>query len=1171
MKGNASTSLMKTLISKKPSPPPPLSSSNQTVQKQNDSLTSPQQFKSNKLDSIKLKSQFSKDLDPSTVKSEPSPQLSNNREQPTPIGTKFALTMLGLTTANNTQRIDPNLLFQQQQQQKNGSTQQQSRITDSSSLNSNSNESNSNLLFDESNEYSRRNELTESPSSKLLGVISKKQDDDSLSPVASSFSKTIKLNEANKDDNEQINIKKQKLFDASTNNGRKNNVLLKRLLSTNTRQDKSPDSSLFMNNQHTSNRSPSPLLRNNEFQNDFELSPILDDMKDDDEEEDEADYEEKNDINFSSPLISPMDRDQEKELKDALLTSLSNKNNKLNTQFSKVASTTAYKDDIILRTLLNTADLEPQILKLESVFDLNASFNNTKQNCSVKKEQFGSESQNQPPQHNLKSIKKSMNSNQLASLNNPSVSDQLNEKTRKRKKITKPSTEIKQSTPTTKQASKKLAAVKNNKQLDYDYQQQIMYQNPMIKQEKVTANMKKQATKSKGTQNKSLLKQILNDDDDEDNKKEEQLKQFKLEQQTSHQQPMHYYQPNQMQQQQPHLNDNMIKMNNIKEEKIFTSSSLSSSTTSVSSISSLSSPVSNNLLTLNPNQNSHLSSLVTNNDLLTTSSNLDNMQHHQTSPNYYSTSNQQQHMFLNLTNDLLDDFHLTSKPIDTTNETNSYVDNRFYMDTTNNRNPYQPELMNQTNATEDDESEMLHQLEQVFSIQSANINDIESELDFNNSNNIISNTNSIQSSDSIHFLASNQSIAKPLITNNPTSKINQMKVTTSESQTKSAETKLTTAVKDDDLTKQKRIEAISKHLKTDLIESFKSSANLSLLQSPKTVKSNLNESCFNFGSESLAFNQMRYNQHPMMMQQQQKSLQMNQYQHLDDNNVPNLTIDPLNSFAFQQNNPQQQHHHLNQPTHMNHMHLNSSQMIPTSTTTKTNRRMSLVSTNMAPMQQILDDGSLNDEIHQQKRQNFAFNNSTGNGIDPAQTKKKLQERLQRNAANSISSTAQPSNQTPQVVNSLPTSSPVTPMSQISVRTHLTPDPAAVLLASPNSNLAIPPPIYNNNPRNYPSNQFKANATNSSYLNQSMMNPMVPLQKQLTVTPITASPGASTAGQSPTQQSISPSNLLQQQQQHHTPNTLMQQQQPILQSSAQTSQNSLMNYSNNNTNPSQQVF
>lgn len=54
------------------------------------------------------------------------------------------------------------------------------------------------------------------------------------------------------------------------------------------------------------------------------------------------------------------------------------------------------KDNIILRTLLNTSDLEPQFLKLDSIFDLNSPIANS----NPKKEELLCETQNQPCQLN---------------------------------------------------------------------------------------------------------------------------------------------------------------------------------------------------------------------------------------------------------------------------------------------------------------------------------------------------------------------------------------------------------------------------------------------------------------------------------------------------------------------------------------------------------------------------------------------------------------------------------------------------------------------------------------------------------------------------------------------------------------------------------------------------
>jgi len=733
---------------------------------------------------------------PNSSSSSTSPQLSNNREQ-TPIGTKFALTMLGINNPNSNSVSNSSnsaILFPK------NTSQLQQRANSDTSVSSNESSVSNLQLYDESNEYKPiikpessiydHNPL--SPTSHTAKLLKKQTEEngDSLSPVAFSFSKTISLNESNikleAEQNEQINIKKQKLFDSATAAAsRKNNVLLKKLLSTST--TKSPtdtsasSSSLF-------NVNTSPLLSTvnrqcSDFQAEFDLSPILVEPSQNLEEED---VDGKNEINFSSPIMSPSGLDHEQELKNTLYSSLTNKNKpekqsmKLNpSQFSKQSSSSvpsSAKEDIILRTLLNTADLEPQILKLESVFDLNASFNSQKLNCAIKKEPF--ESQNQPPNQqqamktlgtkkNLQNSSQQQQQQQITAYNDNNsdqFSQQLtaNEKTRKRKKIAKPGELNKQSQValTAKQTSKKLAqTARATKQqqfnVDYDYQQQSYTNNNtmMIKQEKANPTNKKQTSKSlKGNvlNNKSMLKQMLAES--EDDKKlisnDELLQNFKVEQPTSpltlsmshsssilnihHQQQqqlnIHHYSPypvqqqqQQHQQQQHHFssenntnNGLLIKMNNIKEEKIFTSSSLSSSTTSVSSISSLSSPIShsnnnnncnatatnnNNLLAINSNQNQNnslVNSLLISNGEMCPGVSVDSLQHQQpnnqaqnSSSNDFYLNNQQQHMFLNMTNDLLDDFHLTSKTVNLTEtENNSQfisntVDGQFFMDTSN--------------------------------------------------------------------------------------------------------------------------------------------------------------------------------------------------------------------------------------------------------------------------------------------------------------------------------------------------------------------------------------------------------------------------------------------------------------------------------------------------------
>ncbi len=583
---------------------------------------------------------------------------------------------------------------------------------------------------------------------------------------------------------------------------------------------------------------------------------------------------------------------------------------------------------------------------------------------------------------------------------------------------------------------------------------------------------------------------------------------------------------------------------------------------------------------------------------------------------------------------------------------------------------------------------MLNQLEQVFSIQSTNLNDLDSDLDTtnnsfmpssgvsaaNNSNIISTETGVTSSSLFIANTSTNSSnnislINKPIssLTNNNSIKCStQMKnsgfladqkvntnatTSTSTSSDNSSTTQKNSILKDDDLTKQKRIEAISKHLKTDLIESFKSSnisAKLSLLQSPKLLKSGNMTEGFTFTNTSNdpqnSFGQLRTQlsfsqpQSSLMMQQQQNKNVMNTYnlnplQHLDDNNVPNLTIDPTNSFPFQ---PQQQPHHLNQQ-HPNHIPAAAPQtgllQTQTSHQAKSSRRMSLVSSNLSSNQinlnqmQLLNEdptnGGVNSQVDlgdlQHNQQRYSFNNTTN-----SQTKKKLQERLQRNAANSISSTTSqvPNSNSPLITSSVqPASQPTqqissnAPPSIPQITVQRTTDNNQTMLTSPNNNSSVQAQsIYgqsqmprkinsnNNNESFYYSNanttqmqHYKQNNNtnnSASYLNQPLINNMMPSQsslsiippssghllpKQLTVSPITSSPGTN-AGHSPAQQSLSPSSSLQQQQQHiqhlHSGSAIQTNSpvQPILQSTSQNSQINLLNFNNSNTNnnPSQQV-
>ena len=80
-------------------------------------------------------------------------------------------------------------------------------------------------------------------------------------------------------------------------------------------------------------------------------------------------------VDLNSPHSNPFDKSQEKELRDALMASMPSKkvpssramNNAQTNSANGSTSKAKTKDDIILRALLNTSDLEPQILQLEYV------------------------------------------------------------------------------------------------------------------------------------------------------------------------------------------------------------------------------------------------------------------------------------------------------------------------------------------------------------------------------------------------------------------------------------------------------------------------------------------------------------------------------------------------------------------------------------------------------------------------------------------------------------------------------------------------------------------------------------------------------------------------------------------------------------------------------------
>jgi len=477
------------------------------------------------------------------------------------------------------------------------------------------------------------------------------------------------------------------------------------------------------------------------------------------------------------------------------------------------------------------------------------------------------------------------------------------------------------------------------------------------------------------------------------------------------------------------------------------------------------------------------------------------------------------------------------------------------------------------------------------------------------------------------------------------------KVTTQSSD--NVQHKTTNSLKDDDITAQKRIEAISYKLKSEF-EMYKS-----LTQSPKTgggggknininnntlnnscssTNSNImNEACFNFSnndpSQSYPPNFVNNNNNNFRIQTLYSSQSKNIYnsnntvQNLDE---PNLTIDPINTFSFQQNSNQ----HLNQH-HANHMHPLPAKNTISTTNSKSNRRMSLVGSTVVPpnliqtnnnnnqMQLMNDDQNklLTTDSDIQKRQNCnAFNSSNTNpNTDTAQTKKKLYDFLNRNAANSHSSSSSSSSQMP---NSMPTTittasstatSSVTLVPQTSVRPNYQQAPSSEsttnttnLLVSPNNTNSVqttlnippaqpppPPPVYNSNPNNnnsqlmsvtasrkmsinnenifFQTTQFNKQNTTTAYNNQSPIMPAsVSLQKQISVVPISS-------GMSPLQPSLSPSTIIQPQPPPTPSITIAQQQQQYIQhlhpnQTNLSSQMNFINYNNNNStnNPSQQV-
>jgi len=248
---------------------------------------------------------------------------------------------------------------------------------------------------------------------------------------------------------------------------------------------------------------------------------------------------------------------------------------------------------------------------------------------------------------------------------------------------------------------------------------------------------------------------------------------------------------------------NQKNVRSFKEENSSFPSSLASSTISVSSTSSLSSPNSNNLL-------------FSSNPLVTIPVASDNLNVNISQPD-------QQHMFVNLTNDLLEDFHSTSSSRPFTNkqikQESSQNAGQYFYSAESTELVTNSSVQLEGGSADVDES-MFNQLEQVLSIQSntSHLNEFEclSEVMLGGGEDQqIKSTAEQLSRFPLAFIDANSNGIKkeegvePLNEHSHKSFLN--------------DSNGNMLLKDDEIAKKKRIEAISKHLKTDLIESFKSS------------------------------------------------------------------------------------------------------------------------------------------------------------------------------------------------------------------------------------------------------------------------------------------------------------------------------------------------------------
>jgi hypothetical protein len=629
------------------------------------------------------------------------------------------------------------------------------------------------------------------------------------------------------------------------------------------------------------------------------------------------------------------------------------------------------KDDIILRALLNTSDLEPQVLQLESVFELSQNSNNNNNNAASKP-LSSNNSTNSLIKHDMQNKTSAVAKNTSSSLQDskaPTLAATTTTSTATHvtgaKRGPKPSqnknAETKQSRAGRAKTNKSLVEkdlneksllnhhkldprfVSNNKHIQQMQQENMM----LIKEENLfhmgnneyqdyafngELNSNNLAMNNNSSNNKSVLKQMLANDG------------LKRAGQISNQSQMFTNYTNA-------TNSSVLYNGATMKEKQFGSSSSTCTSVSSSSSSSLS-PI-NKLNTLDytiaqPQQ-----------------------QHHQTMPNmlehnllqqqqqsFHSQSYLQAHSIdpiLSVSNKYANDLSMSinEDDVDVINQLEQVIN------LSNNSEPNLNNSYDQNQQTVPQTVKMLNQsiypndsFGQTYPPNyntSYNLNDgqtMNMNIPFN-----------IQQQQQQQQLKSNR-----LVETSNHQSTNMVVNTGKTSLPTLAKNRSADTIKDDDLTKQKRIEAITKHLKSDLIESFKLSKG--------NTNNNLIEDQFHSNQSS-------------SIQQQYRS----QANKADANFVPNVTIDTS--------------HNLPRLIGMTPMSINRqiSPSTPNRMRTSSNStglgNDEYMGNEMVDMSVTQGAGFMNVSVNSN-----GFFNSTNSGSHQAvDLRKKLQERLQRNAAN----------------------------------------------------------------------------------------------------------------------------------------------------------------------------